>query len=704
MRTHTNKFKQEINRLGRQINGKIYYYNNYNLTTESNDLLITENNFELITDISNMDSRFEITSEQILSMSFIKNGNILMSLMKEFDFESTIELRVGTLVNPYFGILVDGDYEFLNYGNYIVKEKRYNMDKNTWSYICYDKMMLFMVPYKPLDIVYPTTIGNFLNKICEVIGINFEFQVIDGYTWIPDTYTEPVYSDLFEGKNYTYRDILDKIAEVFAGNLLINDNDNISAYRLTKFPLPDIEQYVDEFDENFLKNINVNFEKKIGPINKLIIVDSEGNLEYPSVTFFPNPNSKDVFELRIYDNEFTFNGNTSAMATTILAEIQGLEYYYCDFSTTGICYLDYLDRFLITRNNIEYPCLLLNNEITITNGIEETIFADESIQVETPSSGYTTSILNSKETSFIVNKQQNEIKSKVSSGDVISEINQSPEKILIKSNRLEIESDNFKLTDDGTIKSIAGEISGFEISNNAFTKEVNGIYNYDDYDATMLGMYIINQRVLLNSNLLNILDCDNSGSISAVDYVKIKNIISGVSVNTKQVTGSFEINSNNPKDCLVIKDENGEIVNSMGVGGINSTCVITDNFICGKTGTTYSDFSGVTINGTTGNITCVSLTQTSKEKSKKNFEKLTNAKDILNATDIYKYNFKDEDDNSKKSIGVVIGENFNYSKDITSKDNDGVNLYSMVSVLWQVVKEQQEEIDKLKEMIKNGKY
>ena len=112
-----------------------------------------------------------------------------------------------------------------------------------------------------------------------------------------------------------------------------------------------------------------------------------------------------------------------------------------------------------------------------------------------------------------------------------------------------------------------------------------------------------------------------------------------------------------------------------------------------------------------GNITCVSLTQTSKEENKKNFEKLINAKDILNQVDIYKYNFKDEDDNIKKSIGFVIGDDFNYSKEITSKDNDGANIYSMVSVLWQVVKEyvqiidkQQEEINQLKEMIKNGNY
>ena len=91
-------------------------------------------------------------------------------------------------------------------------------------------------------------------------------------------------------------------------------------------------------------------------------------------------------------------------------------------------------------------------------------------------------------------------------------------------------------------------------------------------------------------------------------------------------------------------------------------------------------------------ITTPTVTQTSLEQHKKNFEKLDNAKEILKNTDIYKYT-------DKKHIGFVIGDKFNYSKEITSKDNDGVDIYSMVSVLWQVVKEQEEEIKQLQERI-----
>ena len=113
--------------------------------------------------------------------------------------------------------------------------------------------------------------------------------------------------------------------------------------------------------------------------------------------------------------------------------------------------------------------------------------------------------------------------------------------------------------------------------------------------------------------------------------------------------------------------------------------------------------SVIKILGSNGNITCVSLTQTSLEENKKNFEKYTGAlKEVLN-TDIYKYNLKNEDDDSKKHLGFVIGDKYNYSNDITSVDEEGkeigVDNYAMTSLCLQAIKEQQEIIQDLKERI-----
>lgn len=93
------------------------------------------------------------------------------------------------------------------------------------------------------------------------------------------------------------------------------------------------------------------------------------------------------------------------------------------------------------------------------------------------------------------------------------------------------------------------------------------------------------------------------------------------------------------------------------------------------------------------------LTQTSLASSKKNFEKLENALEIISNTDIYKYHLKSQNDDDKKHIGFVIGNKFNYSKDITSEKNDGVDIYSMVSVCLQAIKELNNKIKILEEKI-----
>ena len=96
------------------------------------------------------------------------------------------------------------------------------------------------------------------------------------------------------------------------------------------------------------------------------------------------------------------------------------------------------------------------------------------------------------------------------------------------------------------------------------------------------------------------------------------------------------------------------------------------------------------------------LVQTSKAEKKKNFEQYQNALNIIKNIDIYKYNLKNEKEGTKKHIGFVIGNDFKYSKEVTSIDNEGVDIYSFVSLCCQAIKEQQEEIENLRKEINNG--
>ena len=131
--------------------------------------------------------------------------------------------------------------------------------------------------------------------------------------------------------------------------------------------------------------------------------------------------------------------------------------------------------------------------------------------------------------------------------------------------------------------------------------------------------------------------------------------------------------------------------------------VFAGNALYIKDDTNSNDDYPISLTGTNGNIKCVSLTQTSLEETKKNFEKLENGLDIIKNTEIYKYNLKSQNDTDKKHIGFVIGENYKYSNEITAIDNEGkevgVDTYSMISVAYKAIQEQQMQINQLQNEI-----
>ena len=140
-----------------------------------------------------------------------------------------------------------------------------------------------------------------------------------------------------------------------------------------------------------------------------------------------------------------------------------------------------------------------------------------------------------------------------------------------------------------------------------------------------------------------------------------------------------------------------ELRKELDTGYWNSTTIA-------PSGIDITDSENISYNSSThiyrSGITTPTVTQTSLKESKKNFEKLNNALEIINDTDIYKYNLKHENDDDKKHIGFVIGDDFKYSKEITSLNNDGVDIYSMISVCFKAIQEQQMIIEKLENKIK----
>lgn len=117
---------------------------------------------------------------------------------------------------------------------------------------------------------------------------------------------------------------------------------------------------------------------------------------------------------------------------------------------------------------------------------------------------------------------------------------------------------------------------------------------------------------------------------------------------------------------------------------------------------------GLTVSDILGNDTYVDphgivtpeLTQTSKESKKKNIEICNeNVIEIIKNSEIYTYNFKFEKDEDRKHIGFIIGDEDGIYKTpelIISSSGEGIDSYTMCSILWKAVQELIVEVEKLK--------
>ncbi|MCI8346240.1 MAG: hypothetical protein HFJ42_10000 [Clostridia bacterium] len=85
-------------------------------------------------------------------------------------------------------------------------------------------------------------------------------------------------------------------------------------------------------------------------------------------------------------------------------------------------------------------------------------------------------------------------------------------------------------------------------------------------------------------------------------------------------------------------------------------------------------------------------------EKKKNIEKYNHkAIEEIKNTDIYYYNYKEDEEKCKKRVGAIIGQDYNCSKEIIGTEGKGIDIYSMLSISYKAIQEQQEEIEKLQE-------
>lgn len=249
-----------------------------------------------------------------------------------------------------------------------------------------------------------------------------------------------------------------------------------------------------------------------------------------------------------------------------------------------------------------------------------------------------------------------EVSKKVGEDEIISKINQTAENITINANRI-----NFN-----------GAVSA------------NGNFLID----TAGNMHCSNATITKGS--INIIDTENENTsnltITSADG----------SENWLKSDRSY-MYSKNPDVYISnrVCDNNGEQAKSVWMGANGTFSSVSHESIVSPT--LFID----------ENAYAKSFIQTSKESTKKNIvEYSENALEIVKNSEIYEYNFKNENDQDKKHIGFVIGDEggkYKTPEHVISNDREGIENYSMTSILWKAVQEQQTIIEQLQNEIKELK-
>lgn len=376
MKSHTSEFKEEIKMLGKQQSVRITY---------------TLNNEQII-----------LTDEDINSATPNYEASLLKSVMKGLELDSNVSIPKSTEIKFEYGLLVNGAYEYLNYGTYIVKESEKQEDTLSYKITCYDKLLYSMKDYEHIEVDYPCKIKKFLTELCKKIGLEFKDSTFANQDreFANELFMTINEDGTYSSMGYTYRDVLDQIAEVTGGCICLTLDDKVEVRYINKTN--------DTIDEEYINDTNVNFGEKYGPINSIVLARAgESDKIYKK-----DQNSIELnglCELMISENQFMNFNDRADYLQELSDKLFGVEYHLNDFVSTGIMYYDLLDKYNIKIGNTTYSCLMLNDEQDITQGLEENIHTDRSKTSETDYKKADTTDRKINQTYLIVDKQNQKI-------------------------------------------------------------------------------------------------------------------------------------------------------------------------------------------------------------------------------------------------------------------------------------------------------
>lgn len=486
MKIHSNDFKEQIKLMGKQIDSQI---------------IVDE---------------MVLGADELNTVTPSFQTSLLKSVMKQLDVDSNVEIPLNSILNYQFGVKINGEYEYIDFGDYVVYKVEKQEDLRSYKILCYDKMLYTMKPYTTLQNgTFPMTVRDYIKNLCLDCGLVFK-NANDVFA----NYDKIIESDIYADLGYTYRDIFDELAQVTASNICLDVNNQVEVRYITETN--------DVIDEEYLKDTNVNFGEKFGKVNSIVLSRSA---ESDNVYLRDEESvaTNGLCEIKIVENQIMNFDNRSDFLPDILEKLNGLEFFINDFVSTGVCYYDVCDKYGVQIGDNVYPCVMFDDEILVTQGLQENIFTERPKESQTDYTKADKTDRKLNRTTLIVDKQQQTIESTVATVEDLNEnytqLQQTSDSlsITVGNNVADVESLKQQTSNNNTaINTMQGTIT--EMSFNFQTDGLRIGKIGDDVNSTLdnAGLKIFNI-----SKLIAIFNKNGSGikKLIVTDSIQFQNLL-----------------------------------------------------------------------------------------------------------------------------------------------------------------------------------
>ena len=362
---------------------------------------------------------YDSTTINIDNINSIKrsfNSTLFKTIAKQVIIDSNVSIDKDKTINPQFGLYLDNQFEYVSLGSYKTKDApNLNKDTNSYEITAYDKIVDSMVDYglTNSDITYPCTVRQLFVAIFTKLGWST--------SGIPATFvnsTSMIEEDVYSNVNFTYRDVLDELCTISCMFLIdVNGTPTLKQKTTTS----------ETINEDFMSDTNVQIKNQVF-FNSLVFsrASESDNIYRKDDTSIAN---NGLHEFKVSDLQILSLNWRDNFIDAMWNYIKTFTYYAYEVNTGGITYLEPIDTFTLSTFGSTYSTILLNSDLTIANGVNEKIYANEPLESETEYKYADTTDKRINQTNLIVDKQNGKIDAVVSQVDEIEEELSSPTSI-----------------------------------------------------------------------------------------------------------------------------------------------------------------------------------------------------------------------------------------------------------------------------------